>query len=137
MPVATALPGGQSDLLADARVGSQDAFGVLLRRYDSRMRALAWKLLCDRDRMDDALQDAYVKAWRSFPTFRHDADFGTWLYRITYNACLDELRRGTHRPRPHDWSVTAEHPAVPAAGPERHAVAADSVARLLRALPED
>ena len=101
------------------------------------MRGLAWRLLCDRDRMDDALQEAYVKAWRAFPGFREDADFGTWLYRITYNACIDELRRGGTRPAPYDWSVTAEQPAVMSPGPERHAVARDSVARLLAKLPPD
>ena len=121
----------------EARSGDRHAFGLLLRHHDNRMRALAWRLLGDRDRMDDVLQEAYVKAWRSFPAFRHDADFGTWLYRITYNACIDELRRSTHRPTPQDWSATAEQPVAPAAGPERHAVARDSVARLLAGLPAD
>ncbi len=117
--------------------GDERAFSLLLRRHDVRMRALAWKLLGDRDRMDDALQDAYVRAWRSLGSFRHDADFGTWLYRITYNACMDELRRGAFRPTLHDWSDTGEQPAVTGAGPERSVVAADSVERLLATLPPD
>ena len=53
--------------------------------------ALAYRLLRDRDGMDDALQEAYVKAFRALPRFRGDAKLGTWLYRIAYNACLDEL----------------------------------------------
>jgi RNA polymerase sigma-70 factor (ECF subfamily) len=71
------------------------AFVDLVRRHDRALRALAWRLLGDRDRMDDVLQEAYVKAFRALPTFRGDADAspGTWLYRITYNACMDELRR--------------------------------------------
>ena len=137
MPVATAPASGQLRVLDDALGGDQRAFGLLLRHHDDRMRALAWKLLGDRDRMDDALQEAYVKAWRSLPSFRRDANFGTWLYRITYNACIDELRRGAHRADPHDWSATGEQPAVTAAGPERHAVAADAVTRLLASLPAD
>jgi len=70
-------------------------FVDLVRRHDRTLRALAWRLLGDRDRMDDVLQEAYVKAFRALPTFRGDADAapGTWLYRITYNACMDELRR--------------------------------------------
>ena len=44
--------------------------------------------------MDDALQEAYVRAFRALPRFRGDARVGTWLFRITYNACLDELARG-------------------------------------------
>src|SRR5262245_12644859 len=43
--------------------------------------------------MDDVLQDAYVKAYRSLPRFRRGSTLETWLYRIVYNACLDELRR--------------------------------------------
>jgi len=101
------------------------------------MRALAWKLLGERDRMDDALQEAYIKAWRSLGVFRGDADFGTWLYRITYNACVDELRRATLRPTPVDWSDTGRQPAVRGAGPEGDAVTSDSVTRLLATLPPD
>jgi len=137
MPVATAPASRQLRILEDARNGDQQAFGLLLRRHDDRMRGLAWKLLGDRDRMDDALQEAYVKAWRSLPGFRLDANFGTWLYRITYNACIDELRRGGKRPAPHDFSGTAEQPAVSQAGPERQVVAADTVNRLLALLPAD
>ena len=137
MAVATAPASRQLRILEDARAGDQHAFSLLLRRHDDRMRALAWKLLGDRDRMDDALQEAYVKAWRSLPRFRLDADFGTWLYRITYNACIDELRRGGNRPAPHDFSDTGQQPAISQAGPERHAVAADSVQRLLARLPDD
>ncbi len=137
MAVATMPASGPLRMLEGAQAGDQHAFGLLLRSHDERMRALAWKLLGDRDRMDDALQDAYLKAWRSLGSFRGDADFGTWLYRITYNACMDELRRGAHRPTPYDWSATGEQPAVRGAGPERHAVASDSVERLLATLPPD
>ena len=54
---------------------------------------LAYRLLGDRDRMDDALQEAYVKAFRALPRFQRRAKVGTWLYRIVYNTCLDELRK--------------------------------------------
>lgn len=70
-----------------------DEFAELIRRHDRPLRALAFRLLGDRDRMDDALQNAYVRAFRGLPRFRGDAEPETWLYRIVYNACLDELRR--------------------------------------------
>lgn len=81
-----------------ARAGDQRAFAELVRHYDRRLRALAFRLLQSRDAMDDALQEAYVKAYRALPTFRTGAAPGTWLYRIVYNACLDELRRQRRRP---------------------------------------
>jgi RNA polymerase sigma-70 factor, ECF subfamily len=80
-------------ILRRARRGDQRAFAQLVRHYDDGLRALAYRLLGDRDRMDDALQEAYVDAFRALPGFRGEAEFGTWLYRIAYTACLDELRR--------------------------------------------
>jgi RNA polymerase sigma-70 factor (ECF subfamily) len=74
-----------------------DSFVALLREYDLRHRRLAFRLLGDRDRMDDALQEAYARAFRALPRFRGGAAIGTWLYRIVYNACLDELRRSGAR----------------------------------------
>lgn len=74
-----------------------DAFVALLREYDLRHRRLAFRLLGDRDRMDDVLQEAYARAFRALPRFRGGAAIGTWLYRIVYNACLDELRRSGTR----------------------------------------
>lgn len=49
---------------------------------------MAYRLLGDAGQMDDVLQDAYVKAYRALGGFRGDAGVGTWLYRITYNACM-------------------------------------------------
>jgi len=75
----------------------EGAFAELIERHDRSFRSLAFRLLADRDRMDDALQDAYVKAFRALPRFRGGSAPATWLYRIVYNTCLDELRRGRFR----------------------------------------
>jgi RNA polymerase sigma-70 factor (ECF subfamily) len=80
-------------ILDRARRGDERAFEAVVRHYDEGLRALAFRLLGDRASMDDALQEAYVKAYRALPRFRGDSSPGTWLYRIAYNACLDELRR--------------------------------------------
>lgn len=91
------VPGAAAGIAAavvdGARRGDQEAFAQVIRHFDPGLRALAYRLLGDRDRMDDALQEAYVKAFRGLPRFRGDAKLGTWLYRIVYNACLDELER--------------------------------------------
>lgn len=107
-------------------------FSNLLRKHDGQMRGLAFKLLGgDRDRMDDVLQDAYLKAFRSLSSFRADADFATWLYRIVHNACIDELRRS----RPLVPFDDVDHGASPS--PERQVATADAVQRALNALPID
>jgi DNA-directed RNA polymerase specialized sigma24 family protein len=92
-------------VLEDAKRGDPSAFAKVVRHYDPGLRALAYRLLGDRDRMDEALQEAYLKAYRALPHFRGGSKLGTWLYRIAYNACLDELERsrrviqGARRPR--------------------------------------
>ncbi len=80
-------------LLAAARRGEHKAFVAILRHYDRRLRLIAFRLLRDRELMDDALQDVALKAFRALPAFRGEAAVGTWLYRITYTTCLDYLRR--------------------------------------------
>ncbi len=80
-------------VVARARRGDPDAFAQIVDRYDRDLRALAFRLLGDRHLMDDVLQESYVKAYRALPGFRGGSRLGTWLYRIVYNACMDELRR--------------------------------------------
>ena len=137
MTAATARPARPGEVPADvlrrAKAGDQRAFTDVVRHYDHRLRALAYRLLGDRAAMDDALQDAYVKAFRALPGFREDAGLGSWLYQITYRACVDLQRReGRHptEPEPGD---------VPAGGvdPAATATARTDLVRALSALPVD
>ena len=87
-----------AELLELARTGDRPAFDELLLRHDERMRGLAYRLLADREGMDDALYAAYLEAYKGMPRLRPDKDFGQWLYRLTYNACIDEIRRRGRQP---------------------------------------
>lgn len=69
-----------------------DLAGVISAN-DGSLRVLAFRLLGDRDAMDDVLQEAYTKAYRGLARFRGESAASTWLYRVVYNACIDELRR--------------------------------------------
>jgi RNA polymerase sigma-70 factor, ECF subfamily len=80
-------------LLEDAQAGDERAFADLIRGFDQSFRLLAYRLLSDRREMEDALQEAYVKAFLGLPRFRGESALSTWLYRIVYNSCLDQLRR--------------------------------------------
>jgi RNA polymerase sigma-70 factor (ECF subfamily) len=117
--------------------GDQRAFGELVQRYDSRLRGVAYKVLGDRQRMEDAMQEAYLRAYRSLHHFRRDAELGSWLYRIVANACVDELRRGGRVPDPIDLQEPIWDSPSPRPGPERAVHAADSAMRALATLPED
>jgi RNA polymerase sigma-70 factor (ECF subfamily) len=122
------------ELVELARAGDRAAFDELIRRHDARMRGLAFKVMADRHGMDDALQEAYLKAYRALPKFRPGSEFGTWLYRITYNACIDELRKRKRNP------VAAADPVDPASGrpgPDRVVSASETVRGALEGLPVD
>jgi RNA polymerase sigma factor (sigma-70 family) len=120
--------------------GDRAAFATIVRRHDARLRGLAFRILGgDRDLMDDALQEAYVRAYRALSRFRRDADLGSWLYRIVFNACVDELRRARRQAAPFDMTAargTAWDQASPAPGPERAVVARDSTVWALARLPD-
>jgi RNA polymerase sigma-70 factor (ECF subfamily) len=98
-----------------AKRGDRQAFAAVIRHYDPGLRALAFRITGDRDRMDDALQDAYLRAFRALPRFRGRSSLGTWLYRIVYNASIDELERSR---RVVQLPLDTVEPADPAPEPD-------------------
>jgi RNA polymerase sigma-70 factor (ECF subfamily) len=80
-------------VLVAAQRGDPRAFTEILQQHDRELRLLAYRLLGDQVEMEDALQDAAIKAYRALPGFKGRSGLGTWLYRILYNTCLDSLRR--------------------------------------------
>lgn len=82
-----------ADPVVDRAVAGDDAaFTVLVERHRSELHGHCRRML-SADRAEDALQEALLRAWRSRTAFAGRATFRTWLYRITTNACLDEMRR--------------------------------------------
>ncbi|MGI5920739.1 MAG: RNA polymerase sigma factor [Syntrophomonadaceae bacterium] len=77
---------------ADAR-----AFEELVSRYQNKVYALAFRYMGNEDDAYDMAQESFIKAYRSLRSFKGDSNFGTWIYRITTNVCLDELRRRKRR----------------------------------------
>lgn len=86
-----------TQLVDQACRGDRAAFTQLLRDHDESMRALAYRMMGSASAMDDVLQDAYVKAFRSITSFRGDSLFSTWLYSIVYRTCLDAIRKRERR----------------------------------------
>lgn len=87
-----------SEFIDRAQAGDHRAFAALIQRYDPMMRGLAFRMLGTRAAMDDALQDAYLKAYKSIERFDGTAAFSTWLYTITQRTCLDHIRALKRRP---------------------------------------
>jgi len=83
----------ESTLVEACRRGNRDAYRALFEHYKDRVYSIAHHYCCDRATAMDITQDVFVKLYSSLATFRAEASFDTWLYRLTVNRCLDHQRR--------------------------------------------
>ncbi len=88
----------QRDLVERAQRGDHDAFAILAGATIGRLDAAARLILRDPERAKDAVQDAFVRAWRDLPTLRDPDRFDAWLRRLVVHACLNDARRSRRRP---------------------------------------
>jgi RNA polymerase sigma-70 factor (ECF subfamily) len=91
--VDTVEPTPEEALVSRAARGDEQAFAVLVNRYKGMMYSMAYRLVRDSGKAEDAAQNAFIKAWAALPGFRGQSKFSSWLYRICYNTCISELRR--------------------------------------------
>ena len=82
-----------SELVKLAQAGDRRAFDELVRRYREKVYRLAFKILRHEDDAAEALQDAFLSAYRGLKNFKAESTFSTWLYRITTNAALMKYRK--------------------------------------------
>ncbi|MGW2102424.1 RNA polymerase sigma factor [Streptomyces olivaceoviridis] len=113
-------------LAVRAADGDEDSFAVLVQRHGRALLTLARCMLGNPQDAEEAVQDAFVSAWRRLPEYRHSAEFRTWMYRITVNRCLTMRRR---RPPPVSLDTVVEPAAEdawsqPARSAEQHAATA-------------
>lgn len=80
------------------RSGEHDAFEALVNTFYSRVYRLALRMLGGASDAEDAAQEAFIRIHRSVARFKGGSSLATWIYRITYNTCLDEIRREKRRP---------------------------------------
>lgn len=83
----------QRSLVDRARQGDEEAFDALVRAVGDRSIFIAYRILRDADRAEDAVQAALVTVWRELPTLRDLDRFEAWLHRILVHACYAEARR--------------------------------------------
>jgi RNA polymerase sigma-70 factor (ECF subfamily) len=89
----------ESDLVAGLRAGDADAYETAVRRFAPRMLAVAKRLLRAEEDANDALQEAFLSAFKSVGSFDGASGLGTWLHRIVVNASLMRLRTRRRRER--------------------------------------
>ena len=91
-------PSGEVNLLARLRAGEEAAYEDLVRAHGGRMLAVARRFLRNEDDARDAVQDAFLSAFRSLDRFEGNARISTWLHRIVVNAALMKLRTRRRKP---------------------------------------
>jgi RNA polymerase sigma-70 factor (ECF subfamily) len=130
------MTGGLSDLVSEARKGDRSAFEELVKVTYVDSYTLALRLVGDEEDARDVVQEAYLRAFRGLKRFRGDAQFTTWLYRITANCASTHLgKRARNR-----HEELAEDTPVPDGGlrgdPEAHQSQREMREHLQEALSE-
>jgi len=110
----------EQQLIREAQNGNGDAYRRLVERHMKHVYNVAYGFVRNHESARDVMQDALVRAYQALPTFRGDAEFGTWLHRIVMNLSLNQIRATSSRARHEvrsadipDFGITedAEHEA--------------------------
>ena len=73
--------------------GNTNAFNILVDRYKDLVYSLALKMVKNREEAEEVAQDTFIKVFKSLSKFKGDSKFSTWIYKVTYNTCLDRLKK--------------------------------------------
>jgi RNA polymerase sigma-70 factor (ECF subfamily) len=111
--VATDTNAIEAEIVGAATAGDEAAFTQLVERYRSELQVHAYRMLGSLEDAQDALQEAFLRAWTGRATYRGQSTFRAWLYRITTNACLRILERRPRRLVSYDVAPAAEPGARP------------------------
>jgi RNA polymerase sigma factor (sigma-70 family) len=123
------------ELVIRARGGDRDAFSELVARSIGRLTAVARMILRDEYAAQDAVQEAYIEAWRSLPGLREPDRFEAWLRRLLVRACFKGIRRSKRVEAVEIHLTPADEPAIP--GGERNLAIHDQLERGLARIPAD
>ncbi len=80
-------------IVQEVLAGNKRAFGDLVDRHKDKAMTLAMRMLRNREDAEEAIQDAFVRAFNALPRFEWKSSFSTWFYRIVYNVCATQLSR--------------------------------------------
>jgi len=134
------MDAAELDRVRRARGGDAEAFRGIVEAYSRPLWRAAFRILDDPAAAEDAVQIAFLHAWRALDRFDESAELSTWLFRIAVNAAIDQRRDRTRRetlagalPEDFDGQVAVRSPA---ADPHRHAVSRQLIDRARDAIAE-
>jgi len=134
-------PATEKILLEQAREGQEQAFAQLVEAHSEKLLGLAWRLVGRRDEAEEIVQEAFLRLFRTLPSFRGDSRLGTWLFRTVSRLAIDHLRREQLKRRIFFFRSGAPEQADPmdlaadpAASPQDRLLARETAERLMRTL---
>ncbi len=140
---AMATSDAETLLIAQVRSGDAAAWRLMIERYEGRLLAFVDSRLRDRAAAEDVVQETFVRVVQNAADFKHEARFTTWVYTITRNLCIDQLRKRALRKHPSldqasgeegDGPTLGEQTADPRASVEREATGTELKERIARAV---
>ena len=87
-----------NDLVSRSLGGDQTAYGLLIDKYKYLIFTLACRMMKNREDAEEIAQDTFVKAYQELHTFKGEAKFSSWLYKIAYRKCLDQIKKNKRLP---------------------------------------
>jgi len=129
-----------SQLMARAQGGDQEAFAELLRRHGELVFRLALSILGQgfTSEAQDVVQEVFLKVHHALASFRGEAEVGSWIYRITFNQAVNVKARARYR-RPHLNEAALSHLTTPEPGPHAQVETAQrdrALGECIQTLPE-
>lgn len=118
-----------AQLVLAFRNGDESAFEALYERHHRAVLNVAYRFLGDRDAAEDLAQEVFLKLYASPGSYKPTAKLSTWLYRVTHNACIDEIRKRRNRP-------VELPPAIHSPGTSEPDELAEAVRAAVASLPE-
>lgn len=131
----------EEQLIRRAQQGDNSAFEQLLLAHQKKVYNLCLRMAANPDDALDLSQEAFIKAWRALGQYQFEANFSTWLFRLTSNVCIDFLRRKKRRQETsltenYDDSDEGAELSLPDANPlpEQQAITNETKIELARAM---
>src|SRR5258708_10514831 len=97
IPVSNAIPStieqDDAQLVVASKQGAQDAIAQLVKQQQRRVFNVVFRMLQEYEEANEVTQETFLAAWQGLLSFRGDARFSTWLYRIAYNCALKQLEQ--------------------------------------------
>jgi RNA polymerase sigma-70 factor, ECF subfamily len=138
--VALALGESDSELVARVQSGDQEAFAQLVGRHRDLVFRIAVSILGREfiPEAEDVTQEVFLKVYHTIKSFRGEAQFRSWIYRITFNQAINLKERIRFR-KPHEDETVLYHTATPGPGPDRQVETIErdrALAECIQTLPE-